>query len=103
MKIVFPTIGTDSALVCIHPFKFNEYEINISYALRSQFSKIVIQQLEGQEEQNWLNQLMDVLNKCNHENKTWLTYSLTRFKHSDDFDEVRQILKDDGQLQIATN
>ena len=81
----------------------SEYEINISYTLRNQFSEIIVQQIERHKEQDWLNELMDVLDKCNHANKTLLMYSLTRFKHSDDFDQVRKILQDDGQLQITTN
>ena len=84
------------------------YEINISFVLRNRFAQIVeSQQMNNDNDWDW-NQLMHVLDKCNHANKTLLMYSLTRFKQSEDFEEVRQIYRDhnnndDGQLQIITN
>lgn len=81
------------------------YEINISFLLRKQFAQIIeSQQLNDGKGQDW-NQLMHVLDRCNHANRTLLMYSLTRFKQSDDFEEVRQIFHDhdDVQLQITAN
>ena len=63
----------------------SEFEINIPSTIRSRFNEI-----NQKSDIDW-NDLMLLLEKCKQEMKILLMYSLTRFKATPQFDEVKQI------------